>query len=106
MKRPILFLALAALAAAVAAPAVLGQGALPGRPEDLPKPPAVRFAPPGGGTAQTPSQTFLGFMAYNRLWLSGDRVVRAPTRPGPRCRWHRVCAIDWPCRERARRFRL
>lgn len=28
----------------------------------------------GGGTAQTPSQTFLGFMAYSRLWLRGDRI--------------------------------
>jgi hypothetical protein len=28
----------------------------------------------GGGTAESPSQTFLGFMAYNRFWFRGDRV--------------------------------
>jgi Putative beta-barrel porin-2, OmpL-like. bbp2 len=27
----------------------------------------------GGGTAEAPSQTFLGFMAYNRLWFDKDR---------------------------------
>jgi hypothetical protein len=27
----------------------------------------------GGGTADAPSQTFLGFMAYNRLWFDRDR---------------------------------
>ena len=27
----------------------------------------------GGGTADAPSQTFLGFMAYNRLWFDKDR---------------------------------
>jgi Putative beta-barrel porin-2, OmpL-like. bbp2 len=29
----------------------------------------------GGGTAATPSQTFLGFMAYNRLWFDKDRLA-------------------------------
>src|SRR5436190_4096053 len=27
----------------------------------------------GGGTAGSPSQTFVGFMAYHRLWLDRDR---------------------------------
>ncbi|MBZ5560460.1 MAG: porin [Acidobacteriia bacterium] len=29
----------------------------------------------GGGDAATPSQTFLGFMAYNRLWFDKDRFA-------------------------------
>ena len=29
----------------------------------------------GGGTADTPSQTFLGFMVYNRLWFDKDRFA-------------------------------
>jgi hypothetical protein len=29
----------------------------------------------GGGTREAPSQTFLGFMAYNRLWFDEDRYA-------------------------------
>ena len=29
----------------------------------------------GGGTADAPSQTFLGFMAYNRFWFDKDRFA-------------------------------
>jgi len=29
----------------------------------------------GGGTVDAPSQTFLGFMAYNRVWFDRDRVA-------------------------------
>jgi hypothetical protein len=28
----------------------------------------------GGGSASEPSQTFVGFMAYNRLWFDRDRI--------------------------------
>ena len=29
----------------------------------------------GGGTAEEPSQTFLGFMAYHRLWFARDTLA-------------------------------
>jgi hypothetical protein len=29
----------------------------------------------GGGTASAPTQTFVGFMAYQRLWFHGDRAA-------------------------------
>ncbi len=41
----------------------------------------------GGGTAATPSQTFVGFMAYQRVWFDKDRFAvtgggGAITNPG------------------------